>query len=88
MHLCEFRLPSFFTNKMNVMIRWKKHFCKQVFEEKEFCQLKILFDVLFFIFFFSAIVEKYLLEKSRIVSQAKNERYAQTSTAQSNLFCS
>lgn len=25
-------------------------------------------------FIFSAIVEKYLLEKSRIVSQAKNER--------------
>lgn len=29
-----------------------------------------------YIIFFSAIVEKYLLEKSRIVSQAKNERYA------------
>ena len=35
--------------------------------------LKCWNDV-YFLFFFSAIVEKYLLEKSRIVSQAKNER--------------
>lgn len=32
--------------------------------------------IIFIFSFFSAIVEKYLLEKSRIVSQAKNERYA------------
>jgi myosin heavy subunit len=34
--------------------------------------------MIFVSFYFSAIVEKYLLEKSRIVSQAKNERFVFT----------
>ena len=48
--------------------------------KRSFVNLKFFLMSYFSIFFFSAIVEKYLLEKSRIVSQAKNERYAQTST--------